>query len=292
MTRTCGLIRPARFAFSLVATAGVVLSPGNAVGGAMLTHIESVAPRIGQRGTTVEVTIQGICLKDPREIVFYRPGIRAVGFETLPNLTPPIFVAHGGKVEEQIRCKFVIAPDCPPGEYPFRVRTATEITSLGTFHVSPFPVIDENEAGYNKNDTLTTAMPVTPNVTVRGVMGPSARGDVDLYRVPAVAGQCLAVEVDSVRIADIHYGGSEYDLAVRILDESGRELAANDDNPLHLQDPIVAAKLPRDGVAFVEVRRSVFAPFERRIASISARIAARSPPFPAEARPALRRRSR
>ena len=81
----------------------------------MLTHIETVAPRIGQRGTTVAVTIQGICLKDPREIVFYRPGIRAVGFETLPNLTPPIFVAHGCKVEEQIRCKFVIAPDCPLG---------------------------------------------------------------------------------------------------------------------------------------------------------------------------------
>ena len=103
-------------------------------------------------------------------------------------------------------------------------------------------------------------MAVMPNVTVRGQMGPSGRGDVDLYRVPAVAGQRLSVEVDSVRIADVHYGGPEYDLAVRILDEAGRVLASNDDNALHLQDPVVAVKLPRDGFAFVEVRRSLFVP--------------------------------
>ncbi len=241
----------------------VLLAFSTTANAAMLTHIEAVSPRVGQRGTSVEVTVQGSCLKNPREVIFYRPGIKAVKIETLPNLPHTINVAHGGRIEEQVRCTFEIAPNCPPGEYPFRLRTATEITSLGTFHVSPFRVIDEDEKGYNTNDTLQTALPVTPNVTVRGKMGPSAKGDVDLYRVPAVAGQRLAVEVDSVSIADIHYGGSEYDLAVRILDENGRELAANDDNPLHLQDPVVAAKLPRDGVAFVEVRRSVFVPDNR-----------------------------
>lgn len=243
--------------------AGYIFLSASAVDAAMLLHIEAVSPRVGQRGTTVEVTIQGSSLTDPREIIFYRPGIKAVGIEALPKLPHPIGLAHGGRIEDQVRCKFEISPDCPPGEYPFRMRTATEITSLGTFHVSPFPVIDENEQGQNTNDTLQTALAVTPNVTVRGRMGPSSRGDFDLYRVPAVAGQCLAVEVDSVRIADVHYGGSEYDLAVRILDEAGRELAANDDNPLHLQDPLVAVKLPRDGVAYVEVRRSVFVPDDR-----------------------------
>lgn len=234
-----------------------------AANAAMLLHVETISPRIGQRGTTVEVIIQGVCLKDAREIVFYRPGIRAVSIEPLPKLANPIGLAHGGRIEEQVRCQFEIAPDCIPGEYPFRIRTATEITSLGTFHVSPFPVVDENEQGHNANDTLQTALPVTPNVTVRGRVGPSGRGDVDLYRVPAIAGASLSVEVDSVRIADIHYGGSEYDLAVRILDEKGQELAANDDNPLHLQDPMVAVKMPYDGVAFVEVRRSVFVPDDR-----------------------------
>ena len=228
--------------------------------GAMLVHIERVSPRVAQRGTTVEVTIQGMCLKDAREVAFFRPGIRAVGIEALPKLPQAIGTAHGGRIEEQFRCRFEIAPDCPLGEHPFRIRTATEITSLGTFQVTPFEVVDENEQGYNTNDTIEQALPVPPNVTVLGRAGPSNRGDIDMYRVPVKGGQRLSVEVDSVRIADVHYAGSEYDLALRILDDAGRELASNDDNPQHLQDPMIAVKVPRDGVAFVEVRRSVFVP--------------------------------
>ncbi len=262
MARTIG---PKNAGMALVRCLAVLglLVVVNSAGADMLLHVEKVSPRVGQRGTSVEVIIQGSCLNDPREVVFYRPGIKAVGLEALPKLAHRAGLAHGGRIEDQIRCRFEIAPDCPPGEFPFRVRTATELTSLGTFQVTPFPVIDENEHGNRTNDTLATALPVPPYTTVRARMGSSGRGDVDLYRVPAVAGQRLAVEVDSVRIADVHYGGSEYDLAVRILDETGRELAANDDNPLHLQDPMVATKLPRDGFAFVEVRRSVFVPDDR-----------------------------
>ncbi len=240
-----------------------LLLPQSVFAGSMLLHIGTTTPRVAQRGTTVEVTIQGICIKDAREVIFFRTGIRAVTIQTLPDLTHPIGLAHGGRITEQIRCKFEIAPDCVPGEYPFRIRTATEITSLGTFHVTPFAVVDENEQGYNTNDTLATACEVSANVTVRGKMGPSARGDVDLYRVQVIAGQRLSVEVDSVRIADIHYGGSEYDLAMRILDETGRELAANDDNPLHLQDPVASVQIARDGFAFVEVKRSLFVPADK-----------------------------
>lgn len=241
----------------------LLLFPGQLFAGAMLLHIGSTSPRMAQRGTTVEVTVQGICLKDAREVVFYKPGIRAINIEVLPNLAHPIGLAHGGRIEEQIRCVFEIAPDCVPGEHPFRIRTDTEITSLGTFHVSPFTMIDESEQGYNSNDTITTALSVSPNTTVRGRMGASARGDVDVYRVTVAAGQTLSAEVDSVRIADIHYGDSAYDLTVRILDASGRELSANDDNSLHLQDPMASVLATDNQDVFVEVRRSLFAPADK-----------------------------
>ncbi len=266
LTRTAWLCRLPPHLLASLLLPFLLLIPSPAQAGAMLLHIGTTTPRVAQRGTTAEVTIQGMCLKDAREVVFFKPGIRAVSIEVLPKLANPISLAHGGRIEEQIRCQFEIAADCVPGEHPFRIRTATEITSIGTFHVSPFPVIDENEKGDNSNDTLATALPVTPNVTVRGRMGPSSRGDIDLYRVPVVAGQRLSVEVDSVRIADIHYGSSEYDLAVRILDDAGKELAANDDNPLHLQDPVTAVTVPRNGFAFVEVRRSLFVPSDKAYA--------------------------
>ncbi|MFT5468849.1 MAG: hypothetical protein ACI8UO_003961 [Verrucomicrobiales bacterium] len=226
----------------------------------MTKNLEGISPRIGQRGTTVEVTIVGVSIHDPREIVFFQPGIRAFDVKTAE--TPPRRrgMAHGGFIAEGVVCKFEIAPNCPLGEHPFRLLTATELTCIGTFHVSPFPVIDEDEVGRYDNDTLETAKPVTPNVTIRGKLGDSNEVEVDLYRVPAKAGQQLSVEVDSARLADVHYGDSEFDLALRVLDESGRELAANDDNSVHIQDPMLSLKLPRDGVVYVEVRRSVFTP--------------------------------
>ena len=223
-------------------------------------HIERTLPRVGQRGTTVEVTIQGAVIEKPREIIFFRPGIQAVGFEKLPDLPRRIGLAHSAFIKEQIKCRFEIEPNCPLGEHPFRIRFGTEISSLGTFHVTPFPVIDESRKASDANNTLEKAFPVLPNVTVQGRLGSGSRGEVDLFRVSAKVGQRLSVEVDSVRISHNHYGDSEFDLAVRILDESGRELAANDDNPLHLQDPVVSLNLPYDGLVYIEVKRSVFAP--------------------------------
>lgn len=228
----------------------------------MLKHIERVTPRIAQRGTTVDVSIQGAHLKDPREIIFDQPGIKAVSIEPMKKLPASTALVHGGRIEQEVKCRFEIAPDCVPGEHRFRLRTATQLTSLATFHVTPFPVVDEDEPKANSNDTPATAQSVPLNVTVRGVVSNSSRGDVDVFRVPARAGERLSVEVDCVRLADEHYGDAQFDLALRVLDATGREIAANDENPLHLQDPLLSVKLPEDTKehVFVEVRRSVFAP--------------------------------
>ena len=229
--------------------------PGYA--GAMLKHLERVSPRIAQRGTTVEVSIRGAHLDDPREIIFDRPGIRAVSIEPMTKLPETAALMHGGRMDQEVKCRFEIAPDCALGEHRFRLRTATQLSSLATFHVSPFPTVEEKE----DNDTIAKAQEVPLNVTVRGRVGGGARGDADVYKVPAKAGARLSVELDCVRLADVHYGDSEFDLALRLLDASGREIAANDENPLHSQDPLLSVKLPvgtADHV-FVEVRRSVFA---------------------------------
>lgn len=213
-------------------------------------HVESTAPRCGQRGTSVDVTMTGFCLDNPQEIIFYRPGIRAV---EISSQTDTSFAST-------LRCRFEIAADCPLGEHPFRVRTATELSNVSTFNVTPFVVIDEDEKTPHGNDTLATAMSVTPDVTIRGRLGAGSRGDIDLYKVPAVAGKRLSVELDSVRITDQRFVApqGQLDAAVRILDATGRELAAKDDSPLHCQDPVISVRLPTDGFVYIEVRRSSF----------------------------------
>ncbi len=221
-------------------------------------QVEFLTPRGGTRGTTVEVLLQGMDLADPREILFYRGGIEAVGFETLPPLKEPLNVSHGGKVVERVKVRFKIAADCPLGEHPLRLRTGTTLGTLCTFWVSPFPTVDERETDVGQNDTPGRAEAVALNSTVAGKIHPGHGLDLDLYRVELKAGQGLGVEVDSLRLSMMAYGDSGYDLMVRVLDGEGRELARNDDNGLHVQDPLLSFKAPHDGPYLVEVRQRVF----------------------------------
>ena len=222
--------------------------------GDMLRDVEWVRPRVGQRGTKVAVIIQGKFLDNPKELVFYKPGIRALSVETIESLPNAIGLAHGGRIEEQVKAVIEIDSDCQPGEHPFRLRTAKGLSLLATFNVSPFPVIQETAS---QNDTIATAQNVPLNSSVLATV------DTDMFSVNVQPGSRLSVEVDCVRIADHHYGDSEFDLALRVLDANGRELASNDENSLHVQDPLVSLIVPEqlsDGKLYIQVRQSVHSP--------------------------------
>ena len=72
--------RPSHLLAALIVMPLLVLTSATCAT-AMLLHIGSTTPRVGQQGTTVEMTIQGMCIKDAQEIVFYHPGIKAVHIE-------------------------------------------------------------------------------------------------------------------------------------------------------------------------------------------------------------------
>ena len=267
-----------RVSWSMAMRAAAAVCLVHALGGAELVAgqfntIDSVRPRIGQRGTTVEVTINGWYLLDAQEIVFYRPGIRVVSIEPIGK--PPEKPATHWP---SLKCMFEIAPDCPSGEHVFRVRSLTQLSMAATFNVTPFPVVEEVEAvkdrGIKDNDSLASAMPLESNVSVHGMMDGRPIGDIDVYRVPVTPGQRLTAQVDCVRISDFTHGHGEdsgYDIKLRLVDAAGHDLAANDDNPLHVQDPLVPFRVPAtlpplaDGspgsFVFVEVQRSTFTTF-------------------------------
>ena len=241
--------------------------------------LQWVRPRIGQRGTTVEVVLEGNSLMEPRDLVFYKPGIRVVKLEWLPSVGSR-YVGWGDHLEDKVKAVLEIAADCEPGEHPFRLRTATSLSVLCTFHVSPFPVVAEVTT---PNDSIATAQPVEPNVTVLGT------ADTDVFKVPAVPGSRLSVEVDCTRLADEHFANEpHHDLAVRVLDETGRELATNDNSGLHGQDPLVSLEIPAGlpgGHVYVEVAHSIwsihFPPYCVHIGTFRRPLAAYPPGGPA-----------
>lgn len=237
-------------------------------------HIETIQPRVGQRGTTVEVLFQGMFLKDPQQVLFDRPGIRAVDLEALPDLTQFDAAgklntidkriggrAFGGQVKEQIRAKFVIAPDCPIGLHPLRVRTGDQLSTVGTFWVTPYPVYKEAERPELEytNGTIASAETLTgENVTVFGYISPGNAMDHDVYRITRKKGERISVDVNSIRQSMIWCARGELDLLVRILDAQGKELALADDSAIHVQDPLVSILAPADGDYFIEIEQSLF----------------------------------
>jgi hypothetical protein len=209
--------------------------------------LEYALPRGGTRGTTVEVTLHGQYLKDPREVLFYGRGIKAVGIQP------------GAKAESDVKARFEIAADCPVGEHVLRLRTATALSEAITFWVSPFPTVLETEKKIGENDTIAKAQPVPLNSTVDGQILPGDQVDRDVYRVELQQGERLSVEIESVRLGTLPYGG-ENDLAVRVLDATGKELARDDDSALYVQDPVLALVAPRAGSYFIEIAQQMYYP--------------------------------
>jgi hypothetical protein len=207
--------------------------------------LDYLLPRGGTRGTVVEVNLHGKYLADPKEVLFYGRGIKAT------NLIP------GPKPDEEVKARFEIAADCPLGEHVLRIRTATGLSEAVTFWVGKFPTVMETEKKIGDNDTIEKAQPIPLNVTVEGQILPGADMDKDLYWTRFNAGERISVEIESVRLGTLHFGG-ENDLAVRILDQKGKELARNDDSALYVQDPIVSVIAPTSGTYFIEIKQQIF----------------------------------
>src|SRR5260370_38887717 len=170
-----------------------------------------LAPRGGSRGSSVEVTFHGRELKDPREVLFYQPGIKAIGF------TP------GAKPAEEVKVRFEIAPNCAVGEHALRLRTTTSLSDVATFWVSPFPQVMETEKKIGENDSIEKAQPIPFYSTVEGQILPGHTMHRDFYKVQVACGHRISAHLEAVRLGTLHYGGDN-DLAVRIRDVDGKEL--------------------------------------------------------------------
>src|SRR5947209_610702 len=193
--------------------------------------LTGVAPRGGQRGTEITLTLTGDRLDDAKELLFYDPGFTVTKLEPAKN---------------QVKATVRVAADCALGEHAFRVRTATGLSELHTLSVGALPCVDEKEP----NNDFTAPQPIPLNVTVHGTITPE---DVDYFQIEAKKGQRIAVEIEAMRL-----GSALFDPYVAILDSKRFELAASDDAPLLGRDGAFSIIAPADGKYVVQVRESSY----------------------------------
>lgn len=222
--------------FALALCAGVLALCANTAHGAS-PALDQIDPPGGQRGTDVDVTLNGDRLDDAKGLLFYTPGIEVTDFKAV----------NGKKITAKLR----LAPDCPLGRHEFRVWTASGVSEMRVFFAGPYP--DVKDAG-NNND-LAHAQKIGMNVTVTGVI----KGEEsDYYVVEAKKGQRLTAEVEGIRL-----GITMFDPWMAILDKNGKTLASCDDSALLLQDPLISLITPADGTYYIQVRDSDYTGSDR-----------------------------
>lgn len=189
-------------------------------------RLNSTTPAGAQRGTEVEVRLNGSRLEDAQEIVFYGGGIQCTKIETNKN----------------VRARFKIAPDCRLGEHHFRVRAKGGVSDLRTFWVGALPETAEKEP----NNEISKPQAVPLNTTVTGAAGGE---DVDFYQVVVKQGERLSVEVEAIRL-----GRALLDSYIAIKDSNGKVLASSDDTALAMQDGALSFVSPKEAVYTIEMR--------------------------------------
>lgn len=194
--------------------------------------LSNILPRGGQRGTEIEVVLNGQRLEDAQALMIYEPGLEVTEF----SVASPT----------QVKAKLKIAADCVLGTKHIRIRAASGLSSLRTFRVGALPTVAEVEP--NSEFAKPQAIPV--NVTVEGII---QNEDVDYFVVEAKQGERITAEIEGIRLGD-----TMFDPYLAILNEARFELATSDDAALVWQDGVASIIAPADGKYIIQIRESSY----------------------------------
>ncbi len=196
-------------------------------------ELQRLQPQGAQRGTEVEVQIFGVRIGDqPAQILLYEPGIDVEKIESVDA--------------KQAKCVLKVAEDCRIGRHALRLRTASGLTNLMTFHVGSLKEIAEAEP----NNSPAQPQTISTDVVVNGVI---KTGDTDVFAVEVTEGERLSVEIEGIRL-----GRTLFDPLIELRDEHGELLISSDDQPAAQQDAFISTRIETAGRVFIHVREVAF----------------------------------
>ncbi len=237
---------------ALAALAGIVAGTG--VQAQPAPKLGAVTPEWIQRGTTIELTLNGENLSGVTEILFDGdPGLSA------SNAAPPAIAAPAGlrvestgggirRVEsaaavqddKRLVLKVTAAADVSLSPRELRVKSPAGISNPLNLNVGQWREIARRDA----NVTLADAQPVELPGVISGAV--SAAAQTNFFRFTARKGEDYVFEIEAAR------RGSPLDSSLWILDRDGRELARSED-ALGL-DSRLFLTVPADGEYVIALR--------------------------------------
>jgi hypothetical protein len=124
------------------------------------------------------------------------------------------------------------------------VITASGISDVRLFYVSPFPLVEEQK---EEKDKPNEPQPVAFGTTVYGRV---QNEDRDTFEVEAKKGERISVEIIGARLQTQNI----FDTAMAITKPDGTPLVEVDDTAFSRQDPIASVLAPEDGKYLITVR--------------------------------------
>lgn len=243
-----------RFAVCLLLSASVFAQKDDHPTGPRITPptLNTVSPLGAARGTTVEMTVEGLNLARASEVYFSEPGVkgRVIRVKELPDL-PDIRLGSNGTPStvdvgplpprNQVTLELEISPDAPVGPVKFRVLTPLGTSPEGTFLVEPYYGESPDK---EPNDTPEGAFECFLPTILAGAI--SKPGDVDYYKLNVKAGEELVFRNGAVSL------GSTLSPVVAILSEDDKVIKEfGRDNPENAVT--FSYRFPKAGVYYVRI---------------------------------------
>lgn len=212
--------------------------------------LTDIVPPSAARGETVAVTLSGQRLEGSKSLM--------LRYSAFPDLIPPqdrgLKAEVASSTDGQVKAKITVPADAPPGLHEVRALTAQGITTPIYFFVSQYRQVPEKEP----NNALGQANTITIPTTVAGVI--NGGEDQDTFAFTAKRGERLVFDVEGFKRFAPPQNNQEgivyLDSFIVLRDESGRELAYDDDSSR--VDAFLAYEFPTDGKYLVSIRDTLY----------------------------------
>lgn len=188
-------------------------------------------------GATARVTLRGVKLDTATAVTASAGAVKLVGKPRKANVPNNYPAKKLGDTECDLELEL-------PKDFSGESVELTVTSPGGTSAAYKLTVAKHDVAEKEPNDGFAQAQQLTLPAAVAGTVGKER--DTDTFQFTGKAGQTVSVAVTAAKL------GAPTDAILSLYDADRNVIATVDDTDGH-PDPVISAKLPKDGVYFVTV---------------------------------------